>query len=115
MARPPGREATDLAIVVVAYRLRVPVATFRAGARAMAERIAATPGLVWKIWGLDDATGEGAGLYLFRGPASAAAFAGGPVLGALRDGPAERVDVRVAPVMHDLSEITHAAAALALA
>jgi len=88
----------------------VPVSAFRDRAREVAARIAETPGLVWKIWGLDDATGEGTSLYLFRDAASAAAFAG---LAALRDGPADRVEVRLAPVVRDLSEVTRAAAALA--
>jgi len=106
-------DGTDLTAVTVAYRLRVPVSAFRDRAREVAARIAETPGLVWKIWGLDDATGEGTSLYLFRDAASAAAFAGGPVLAALRDGPADRVEVRLAPVVRDLSEVTRAAAALA--
>ncbi|MFO1144074.1 MAG: YdhR family protein [Amaricoccus sp.] len=103
----------SLTIVTVAYRLRVPVVAFRDHAREVAERIAAAPGLVWKIWGLDEATGEGTSVYLFRDVASADAFAEGPVLAELRDGPADRVTVRLAPVVRDLSEITRAAAALA--
>ena len=69
-------------IATVSYRLRVPAAAFRAHARDVAPRIAETPGLAWKIWGLDAATGEGESLYLFRDTASASAFAEGPVVAA---------------------------------
>ncbi|WP_181164595.1 YdhR family protein [Amaricoccus solimangrovi] len=100
-------------VVTVTYRLRVPVEAFRARARAVAERIAETPGLAWKIWGLEPETGEGTSLYLFRDAGSAAAFASGPVLAALRDGPAERVEIRLAPVEAGLSAVTRAASALA--
>jgi|GEM_PF-2318060 len=102
-----------LTLISVAYRLRIPAANFLAHAEDSAHRIAAAPGLVWKIWGLDSDTGEGTSFYLFRDAASAQTFANGPALAALRDGPAESVTVRVAPVDTSLSNITGAGPALA--
>lgn len=101
-------------LLAVAYRLRIPAAEFRSHAEGAAPRIAETPGLVWKIWGLDPGAGEGTSLYLFRDAASAGAFATGPAIAALRAGPAEAVTVRLAPVDLGLSTMTGAAAALAV-
>ena len=40
----------------------------------LAEDIAATAGLRWKIWTENRETGEGGGIYLFDDPGSAAAY-----------------------------------------
>lgn len=42
---------------------------------AYVERMLTVPGLEWKIWAYDDASGEGAGLYLFADRASVDAYA----------------------------------------
>ena len=102
-------------LLLVTYRLRIPAADFRAHAQAAAARIAGAPGLAWKVWGLDDETGFGASAYLFHDAASAKAFAEGPAIAELRDGPAEDVVTRIAPVDVGLSSITGAAPFLALA
>ncbi|HMQ94868.1 MAG TPA: YdhR family protein [Amaricoccus sp.] len=100
-------------LILVTYRLRVPVAEFRAHARTAAARIAEAPGLLWKVWGLDEATGLGTSAYLFRDSASAEAFAEGPATSELRAGPAMDVFTRIAPVDAGLSAITGAARFLA--
>ncbi|WP_157775817.1 YdhR family protein [Hartmannibacter diazotrophicus] len=69
--------------------------------------------IVAKIWGLDETTGEGTSVYLFRDADLAKAFACGPQIEALRSGPATDVAIRLAPIEEDLSRITHAAPALA--
>ena len=51
--------------------------------------------------------------YLFHDRASAEAFANGPAIAALRDGPASRVDFRIAPVERALCALTHAEAVIA--
>jgi hypothetical protein len=101
-----------LTILAVTYSLKVPVPAFRERARKAAFEIADVPGLRWKIWGLDDATGEGTSVYLFSDRDAAEAFATGPAIAALRDGPAKEVAIRLAPVERDLSAVTHAARAL---
>jgi hypothetical protein len=99
---------------LVTYRLRIPAGEFRSQAETAARRIADAPGLMWKIWGLDPATGLGTSCYLFRDAASAEAFAAGPALAELRNGPASEVATRIAPVDSVLSTITGAGPALAL-
>jgi hypothetical protein len=55
---------------------------------AVAEAIAAVPGLRWKIWLFNEATGEGGGLYLFEDNAALTAFAEGAIIAALKSNPA---------------------------
>lgn len=43
------------------------------------DRLATVPGLEWKIWAYNEATHEGAGLYLFADEASARSYADGMV------------------------------------
>ena len=45
-----------------------------AALRGLAESIAAEPGLIWKIWTENPATGEAGGIYLFADRASAEAY-----------------------------------------
>jgi hypothetical protein len=76
--------------------------------------IAAVDGLCWKIWGLDHARGIGTSAYGFEDAASAAAFAHGPLVAALRAHPAVRsVAWALAPIDRDLSARTGAAGLLA--
>lgn len=42
--------------------------------RELAETIARTPGLIWKIWTENEAAGEAGGIYLFEDEASLAAY-----------------------------------------
>lgn len=103
-----------LTMLAVTYRLRVPSEIFRERANKTAERIADAPGFIWKIWGLDPDSGDGTSVYMFRDAATAHAFAEGPVIGSLRNGPAENVVIRIAPIDVGLSSLTGAACALSL-
>lgn len=100
-------------LFTVDYDLTIPGAAFVDRAPEAAARIADAPGLVWKIWSLDRETGQGASTYLFRDRHSAEAFSEGPMIAALRDGPARNVRLRLAPVEQALSLQTNAEAALA--
>jgi hypothetical protein len=46
----------------------------------LAEPIAAVPGLRWKIWSLNEDTGEFAGIYLFDDKESVKAYLEGPII-----------------------------------
>lgn len=100
-------------LLVVSYDLSIPARDFLDRAPEAARIIADLPGLIWKIWSLDRESGEGTSAYLFAERHQAEAFANGPLMQALRDGPARNVTLRFAPVERDLSERTHAAALLA--
>lgn len=76
-----------------------------AGAEGPARAIARVPGLIWKVWILDEATAELGGVYLFASRAQAQAYVDGPILDHMRHDP------RVATVEHRLWD-THALSAL---
>ncbi len=95
------------ACVQVQYQVAGSLTAYRTRAAAAAPRIAGVPGLIWKLWLLDEPTGEAAGLYLFADAATAHAFVEGPTLDALRQGPGiSGVRARVLPVVPDLSRAT---------
>lgn len=78
---------------------------FLAGAAGPAKAIAAVPGLIWKVWVLDEAAAELGGVYLFASRGHAQAYVDGPILEHLRRDP------RVVQVEHRMWE-THALSAL---
>lgn len=76
-----------------------------AGAEGPARAIAGVPGLIWKVWILDEAASELGGVYLFASRAQAQAYVDGPILDHLRHDP------RVVRVEHRIWD-THALSAL---
>jgi hypothetical protein len=67
----------------------------------------ALPGLVWKLWVLDEKTLKAGGLYLFRDCESARVYAEGPVLEQLRrSGLVKDMVVRQLPLEDALSRLT---------
>ena len=54
----------------------------------LAEPIAAVAGLRWKIWSLNEAESEFAGIYLFDDSESAQAYLGGPIIAQVSEHPA---------------------------
>lgn len=101
-------------LVTVRYRIEGDHAHFRHDLQKVAGLIAGIPGLVWKIWGIDQDRDVGVSAYLFASEASARAFIAGPMIERLRSRPdVTDVSFEFAPVDQDLSEMTGAADALA--
>ena len=72
-----------------------------------APKIAGVPGLVSKLWIVDEARRRAGGAYLFADRAAATAYVEGPVIAGLRKNPAIReVTVRLFDVLSGPSEIT---------
>ena len=92
-------------ILHVRTTTRTSPGAFLDGADGAARAIAAVPGLIWKVWILDEAASELGGVYLFASRAQAQAYADGPFLEHLRHDP------RVVRVEHRLWD-THALSAL---
>ena len=101
-------------LVAVRYRVHGDHAHFRHDMKEVAGLIAGIPGLVWKIWGIDQDRDTGVSAYLFASEASARAFIAGPMIERLRSRPdVTDVSFELAPVDQDLSEMTGATDALA--
>jgi hypothetical protein len=92
-------------ILHVRTTTRTSAGAILAGAEGPARAIAAVPGLIWKVWILDEAASEFGGVYLFASRAQAQAYVDGPFLEHLRQDP------RVARVEHRMWD-THALSAL---
>jgi hypothetical protein len=82
---------------------------WRAHAASVLPAMQALPGLIWKLWTLDEQPGTAGGIYLFRNRAAAEAYADGPMIAALRRSTSVRdVNLRLLPVIDDLSRQTRA-------
>jgi hypothetical protein len=78
------------------------------GSDGPARAIAAVPGLIWKVWVVDEAASELGGVYLFASRAEAQAYVEGPILEHLRHAPnVVRVETRLWDT-HALSALTRA-------
>jgi hypothetical protein len=97
--------STSPTILHVRTTTRTSPAAILAGAAVPAQAIAALPGLIWKVWILDEAASELGGVYLFASRAQAQAYVDGPILEHLRHDP------RVLRVTHRMWD-THALSAL---
>jgi hypothetical protein len=91
----------------IQFDLRCTPAEFRGLADHVAGAIAAVPGLLWKVWILDEERGRGGGVYLFADRVAATAYLAGPIVARLRGNPAVAgVDVSLFDVLDAPSVIT---------
>jgi hypothetical protein len=96
-------------IVTVQFRVALTRGEVEKAFLPDAPRVAALPGLVWKVWSLDEETRSFAGVYLFGDHEAAQAFIAGPVVAALRREPHfSEVRAQAYGVLEGLSRITRA-------
>ena len=94
-------------IVQIQFDLRCTPAEFRAHADHVAGAFAAVPGLLWKVWLLDEERGRGGGVYLFADRVAATTYLEGPIVKGLRENPAiAGVEARLFDVLEGPSVIT---------
>lgn len=85
------------------------VAEYTRLAEHVAPHIAAVPGLIWKVWIIDEMRGRAGGAYLFANDAAATTYLEGPGIAQLRNNPTVRdVSIRRFDVLAAPSVITHA-------
>jgi hypothetical protein len=92
----------------IEFDLRCTPTEYRGLADHVAGVIATTvPGLLWKIWILDEERSRGGGVYLFAERSAATAYLEGPIVSRLRGNPAVAgVEVRLFDVLDGPSVIT---------
>ena len=66
-------------IVQINYKINASLADFTAFVTPMAEPIGSFPGLLWKIWLVNEAEHEAGGIYLFESREAAQVFVDNPV------------------------------------
>lgn len=83
-----------------------PAETRRQG-QTLAPAISQVPGLLWKIWLMDEATHQAGGIYLFESPAAAEAYLNGPIGQAIQNHPDFfDLHVRLTPLCIENTAIT---------
>jgi hypothetical protein len=58
-------------LLEISFAYTIPTPDFRARMDAAAPLLATVPGLVWKVWAIDEAARRASGVYLFRDEAAA--------------------------------------------
>jgi hypothetical protein len=91
----------------IQFDLRCTPTEYRGLAEHVAPAISGVPGLLWKVWILDEEHGRGGGVYLFANRLAATAYLEGPIVSRLRGNPAvANVEVRLFDVIEGPSVIT---------
>jgi len=75
-------------VLQINFKFNVSPAELAEDFAPLAEPIAAVPGLRWKIWSLNDATSEFAGIYLFDDADSVQVYLEGPIIAQVSAHPA---------------------------
>lgn len=69
-----------------------------------AQPIADMPGLLWKVWIIDETRGEAGGIYLFDSGKAVQAFLDGPIIAEMKADPS--LSLKAFDVIGDLTFIT---------
>jgi len=68
-------------ILQINFKLNVAPAEYRKLCKSVAQTIADVPGLLWKVWLLNEQDGEAGGIYLFQNEQSLNAYLACPIIG----------------------------------
>ena len=72
-----------------------------------ARPVAETPGLLWKLWLMNEEEREAGGIYLFESEGAAQAYLGGPIVAALKASPAiSNISAKLFDVLEGHTAIT---------
>jgi hypothetical protein len=96
-------------ILQVNMNFSIPPADLEAAWLGVAQPIADTPGLVWKVWLMNEKEKEAGGIYLFESEDAARAYVSGPIVAALKASPAvSNISAKMFSVLADHSGVTRA-------
>ncbi len=94
-------------ILQINFKFSVSSGELAEGFAPLAEPIAAVAGLRWKIWSLNEAESEFAGIYLFDDSESAQAYLQGPIIAEVNKHPAlSDISAKQFDVIDEFSAIT---------
>ena len=100
----------------VNFELAVSPDDYRAAADGLAQAFADVPGLVWKVWNLNEQTGEAGGFYLFADEQSLQRFAESELANQVKTAPIlKNLSMKMYDVMEGPTRVTHAASLLGTA
>ena len=96
-------------ILQVNVKFSIPRADLSAAWLGAAQPIADTPGLVWKVWLMNDAESEAGGIYLFESKDAAQAYMAGPIVAALKASSViSNISAKLFDVLEEHSAVTRA-------
>ncbi len=94
-------------ILQVNLKFSIPRADLEAAWLDVAQPIADSPGLRWKIWMVNEAEDAAAGIYLFEDEAAVQSYLNGPIVAALKSNPVlSDIDAKVFDVLEAHTAIT---------
>jgi len=94
-------------ILQVNMKFSIPRADLEAAWLPVAQPIADVPGLLWKVWLMNEVEHETGGIYLFESEAAAQAYLAGPIMAAAKDSPAvSNISAKLFNVMESYTAIT---------
>jgi len=95
-------------ILQINFKIKVPASDYIDAATPLATSIAEIPGLLWKVWLMNEAEGEAGGIYWFRDAKSLQAYLDGPIVAGIASHPAlDDVSNKIFDSIPQLSKITH--------
>jgi len=96
-------------ILQVNLKFTIPRADLETAWLDAAQPIADTPGLLWKVWLMNERENEAGGIYLFENEAAAQSYIGGPIVASLKASPAvSNISAKLFDVMAYHSAVTRA-------
>jgi hypothetical protein len=96
-------------IVQINFNYEMTAEELDKGAAGFVNPVLEVPGLIWKIWILNQQEKLTGGIYLFQDGVSAKAYVEGPICDQLRSIPAFRnVTMKLFDIMEEQSKTTHA-------
>jgi hypothetical protein len=94
-------------ILQVNMNFSIPRADLEAAWLGAAQPIADTPGLVWKVWLINEKEKEAGGIYLFESADAASDYLSSPIVAALKASPAvSDISAKMFEVLGEHSAIT---------
>ncbi len=103
-------------ILQINFKLNVPAAAYVSHCQTVVNAFTNLPGLLWKIWILNEEAGEAGGIYCFDNEDSLNAYLEGPIVAGLKQLPAvANVSAKRFDVVQDLTRITRGPIGAALA
>jgi rhodanese-related sulfurtransferase len=83
-------------ILQINFKFNISAADYEQANEPYGSLVAALPGLVWKIWLMNEDSQEAGGLYLFEDDTSLQTFMDGPIVASLQDNP-ELMNLSIKP------------------
>jgi len=100
----------------VNFKFNVSPDQYEQAVAPLAEPISQVPGLLWKVWIINNDEREAGGIHLFESQSALDAYAGGPIVDGILNHPAlSDFEVKTFDVMHEYSRKTRAAVSEAMA